>query len=415
MEIATAQSLGIALAVGLIVGLERGWQRTTMTDDVDDGPGVRTFSLVGLSGGRGGLLKPDFFAVIVFLGIAIVAITGYLKSAREKQAAGYTTEIALLITCLLGFLAVRVDASIAIAAAVVTALILGLKPEIHGALKRVQRLELLSTLQLLVVAVVVLPLLPDKAVWVEGLNLHLIGWFVLLVLGLSWLGYVALRLFGEKVGILVTALFGGLTSSTAVTASFARRSVKQPALAASLGRGTLIACTIMPVRMLVLVAIINPALLVAILPGLGTLIGIPLIAAIISFAKQHAHLADSAALELGNPLDLKSAAWFAAFLTVLFVAVPWLQEMFGDAGIYAAAALSGTTDVDAISLTLARKSLSSVSPSTASLGIVVAATCNTFVKAILSSTFSKGLLIRSAGAWLLLAGIAATTVQFLWH
>lgn len=415
MDLETVQSLAIALAVGLIVGLERGWKRTTLADGADDGPGVRTFSLVGLTGGLGGLLKPDLFAIIIFLGVAVIAVTGYLKSTRESQAVGYTTEIALLITWVLGFLAVRENASLAIAAAVITALILGLKPEIHGVLRHIQRLELLSTLQLLVVAVVVLPLLPDKDLWIEGLNLHLIGWFVLLVLSLSWLGYVCLRLFGERAGILLAALLGGLTSSTAVTASFARRSAAQPLLAAPLSRGILLACTIMPLRILFLVAVINSALLVAILPGLATLIAVPLIAALLSNTKEHARQRDASTLDIGNPLDLLSAAWFAAFLTALFVAVPWLQAMFGDAGIYAAAALSGLTDVDAISLTLARKSLSSISASTASLGIIVAATCNTFVKAVLSSTFSKGGLTRSTSAWLLLAGSAATTIQFLWH
>ena len=415
MDVETAQSLAIALAVGLIVGLERGWKRTTLDDDADDGPGARTFSLIGLSGGLGALLKPDFFAVFIFFGVAIIAVTGYLKSSRDKQAAGYTTEIALLITWVLGFLAVRENASLAIAAAVITALILGLKPEIHGVLRQIQRLELLSTLQLLVVAAVVLPLLPDKDLWVEGLNLHLIGWFVLLVLSLSWLGYVCLRLFGERVGILVTALLGGLTSSTAVTASFARRSAEQPLLAASLSTGILVACTIMPIRMIILVAVINPALLTAILPGLATLIGIPLIATFLSLTKPRTRQPDSGTLNLGNPLDLLSAAWFAAFLTALFVVVPWVQALFGDAGIYAAAALSGLTDVDAISLTLARKSLSSIPASTASLGIVVAATCNTFVKAVLSSTFSKGGLNRSTSVYLFLAGVAATTIQFLWH
>jgi len=415
MDLDTVQSLAIALAVGLIVGLERGWKRTTLAEDADDGPGVRTFSLVGLTGGLGGLLKPDLFAIIIFVGVAVIAVTGYLKSNRETQAAGYTTEIALLITWVLGFLAVRENASLAIAAAVITALILGLKPEIHGVLRHIQRLELMSTLQLLVVAVVVLPLLPDKDLWIEGLNLHLIGWFVLLVLSLSWLGYVCLRLFGERVGILVAALLGGLTSSTAVTASFARRSAAQPLLAAPLSRGILLACTIMPLRMLFLVALTNPALLVAILPGLATLITVPLIAALLSMTKEPVPQRDAGALDLGNPLDLLSAVWFAAFLTALFVAVPWLQSMFGDAGIYAAAALSGLTDVDAISLTLARKSDSSISASAASLGIVVAATCNTLVKAILSSTFSKGALTRSTSAWLLLAGVAATTTQFMWH
>ena len=419
MDVETAQSLAIALAVGLIIGLERGWKRSMLEDDTDDGPGVRTFSLVGLTGGLGGLLKPDLFAVIIFFGVAVVAVAGYLKSSRPKQAAGYTTEIALLITWVLGFMAVRQDASLAIAAAVITALILGLKPEIHGVLRHIQRLELLSTLQLLVVAAVVLPLLPDQDLWIEGLNLHLIGWFVLLVLGLSWIGYVCLRLFGERIGILVTALLGGLTSSTAVTASFARRSAEQPLLAASLGRGILLACTIMPMRMLFLVAVTNPALLTAIVPGLATLIGIPLIAILLSLTKRPAHQPDPGALNLGNPLDLLSAAWFAAFLTALFIAVPWVQALFGDAGIYAAAALSGLTDVDAISLTLARKSLASVSSlssipaSTASLGIVVAATCNTFVKAVLASTFSKGGLNRSTSAYLLLAGVAATTVSIL--
>ena len=415
VDIETAQSLAIALAVGLIVGLERGWKRTTLDDDADDGPGVRTFSLVGLIGGLGGLLQPDLFAVIIFFGVAVVAVTGYLKSSREKQATGYTTEIALLITWVLGFLAVREDASLAIAAAVITALILGLKPEIHGVLRHIQRLELLSTLQLLVVAAVVLPLLPDRDLWIEGLNLHLIGWFVLLVLGLSWLGYVCLRLFGERVGILVTAILGGLTSSTAVTATFARRSAEQPLLTDSLSRGILVASTIMPIRMLLLVAVINPALLATILPGLATLVGIPLIAMLLSLTKPRTRQPDSGTLNLGNPLDLLSAAWFAAFLTALFVVVPWVQALFGDAGIYAAAALSGLTDVDAISLTLAKKSLSSISAPTASLGIVVAATCNTFVKAVLSTTFSKGGLNRSTSAYLLLAGVAATIIQFVWH
>lgn len=415
MDLATSRSLAIALAVGLIIGLERGWKRSTMSDVADDGPGVRTFSLVGMAGGLAGLLSDDLFAVIIFVAIALVAVAGYLKSARQQQAAGYTTEIALLITCLLGILAVRGDASLSVAAAVITALILGLKPEIHGALRHIQRLELLSTLQLLVVAVVVLPLLPDKDLGVEGLNLHLIGWFVLLVLGLSWLGYVCLRLFGERVGILLTALLGGLTSSTAVTASFARRSAEQPGLAAMLGRGVLVACTLMPMRMLILISVISPTLLTTILPGLGVLIAVPLAAALISRIGGSSPATEDTPLDLGNPLDLKSAAYFAVFLTALFVAVPWLQAMFGDAGIYAAAALSGLTDVDAISMTLARKSSTSITAEAAALGIIVAAMTNTLVKAVLAGVFSKGRLTRLASVPLLLAGIAASIVQYIAH
>ena len=415
MEVGAFLPLVFALAVGLIIGLERGWKRRDNIDGENDGPGARTFALVGLLGGVGGLLDSVVFAVVIFAAVALIVSVGYVKSAVPGRVPGYTTEVAVLVTYLLGFMAVKNSAELAVGVAVVVALILSLKPEIHGALRHVQRLELLSTLQLLVVAVVVLPLLPNEDIWIQGFNPHLIGWFVLLVLGLSWLGYIALRFFSERLGVLVTAFLGGLASSTAVTASFARRTAQQPALAAPFGRGILVACMIMPVRLLILVAVINHELLIPLLPGFTMLIGVPLVAIVIASLKPASTQPRVNDLDLGTPLDIKSAAWFGAFLSALSIAVPWMQSMFGDMGIYGAAALSGLSVVDAIGLTLARESLSQLSESAASLGIVIAATSNTFVKAILSSTFSKGALARSTGFPLLLTGVAATLVQWLWQ
>jgi len=409
METADVTALAIALATGVIVGLERGWERVSREDS---GPGLRTFALAAFAGGLTGVFDSEPLALLVFALLGIITVAGYVMSGRTVSAPGYTTEFALVITFVLGLLATRGFPQLAIAAAVVTALVLGLKPEIHGALRQIQRLELLSTLQLLVVAAVVLPLLPDRDIWIEGLNLHLIGWFVLLILGLSWLGYVSLRLFGQRLGILLTAVLGGMTSSTAVTATFSRRAQAEPRLAPALRTGIILACTIMPIRVGVLVYVINPALLHEILPGLLALVLVPLLPALRSLLTQHATGTEKP-LELGNPLDLKSAALFAAFLTSLFVVMPWLQSTFGVAGIYAASAISGLTDVDAISLTLARKSLDGVAMETAALGIIIATASNTIVKAIIAATFSARLLLKNTGMLLVAAAIVAGSVQFL--
>ncbi|MCP5180404.1 MAG: MgtC/SapB family protein [Pseudomonadales bacterium] len=408
MEPSVALSFAVALACGVIIGLERGWVRS---NEPGGGPGIRTFALVALLGAICAWLDVLALTVTAFVSLVAVACTGYILSAREARQFGYTTEIALLITYFLGLLAVQGEPSLAIAAAVVTALILGLKPEIHGALKHVERLELLSTLQLLVAFAVILPLLPDRDLWLDGLNLHLIGWFVLLVLGISWLGYVCLRLFGERLGLLLAALFGGLTSSTAVTASFARRASRQPELLPHLARGILLACTIMPVRMLLIVTVVNQDLLMRIAPGLLALLVVPLMAAAVIRSPRRQHEGADSSLELGNPLDLASAAMFAGFLTVLFVAVPWLETAFGHSGVLVMAAVSGLTDVDAISLTLARHSLTSLPPETAALGMVIAAAVNTIVKAGIAIGFSSGQLSRTTSLPLLLGALLAGLVQ----
>lgn len=409
-QTADVTELGIALATGVIIGLERGWERVSRDDQ---GPGLRTFTLAGLSGGLSGLVGSEPFTLVFFALLGAIVLAGYVITSHTPAGVGYTTEFALLLTFVLGVLATRGYANLAIAAAVVTALVLGLRPEIHGALRHIQRLELLSTLQLLVVAAVVLPLLPDRDLGFAGLNLHLIGWFVLLVLGLSWLGYVSLRIFGQRLGILLTAILGGMTSSTAVTATFARRAAAHPELLPVLRTGVVLACSIMPIRIAVIVTLVNPDLFVSIAPGLAALLIVPLLAALPALGNQRS--APDTPLDLGNPLDLKSAALFAVFLTALFVAVPWLQATFGHIGIYAAAAASGLTDVDAISLTLSRKSLESISENAAALGIIIAAASNTVVKAVIATTFSEQRLLRGAGLPLLAAAVLASAVQFLIH
>ena len=391
--------LAVALGAGLIIGLERGWSRVA---ENAIGPGIRTFTLVALLGGTLASLDVLWLTAIGFVGVGALAMLGYRATAKRFQDYGYTTEVAVLMAYASGVAAGMAQPLLAASVAVVTALALGLKPELHEFVGRLKRLEVLSTIQLLVVALVLLPILPREDVWLPGLNFRTIGWFVLLILSLSYLGYVSVRLLGDRLGILLTSLFGGLTSSTAVTATFGRLASRQPQAIHLISSGTLLANAVMPVRLLILATIVNNALLAELAPPLLMLAGIPVVLAIWG-AVRSSEPSGTATLALKNPLELKAGILFAAYLTVLFIAVPWLEGRFGSQGLYVASLFSGLTDVDAIGLTLARKSNADIALEVAGTAIVLAALANTAVKAGLAALTSNGALTRSVSLPLLAA------------
>ncbi len=395
--------------VGVVLGLERGWSQSA---DGKSDPGIRTFALVGLLGGMLATLDAALYGALGFVVVAFIAMLGYRTTARRRHEYGYTTEIALLIAYA-GGLAAGLDRPVqAMSVAAITALTLGLKPELHQFVGRLKRLEVLSTIQLLVVAVVLLPLLPDHDVFLPGLNFRTIGWFALLILGLSYLGYVSVRLFGDRLGILLTAFFGGLTSSTAVTATLSRMAAGEPSARQLLGSGVLLACAVMPLRLLVLTGVVNAELLPYLAMPLGMLSGVVVVAAIITGLREKSR-ETSGALTLSNPFELKGAAIFAGFITVLFIVTPWLEQQLGATGLYLASVLSGLTDVDAIGLTLAQQSNDGISIATASTAIFLAAAANTLVKGIMAAVLSEGVLLAQVGATLFTATAAAAATLFL--
>ncbi|MCG8695509.1 MAG: MgtC/SapB family protein, partial [Minwuiales bacterium] len=217
--------LAVALASGMLIGLERGWEGR----DLPEGSriaGVRTFGLVGLLGGAVVLFAGDFsgvFLAAVALGLALFAAVAYWRASRIAADIGITTLVVLLLAFVLGALAGAGYLVPASAAAVVVAILLGIKPELHGILQRMDRTELLASLRLLLLSVVVLPVLPDQGYgpW-QALNPYRIWWMVVLIAAISYAGYLSIRLIGTRRGILLTGLLGGLASSTAVTLSFAR-------------------------------------------------------------------------------------------------------------------------------------------------------------------------------------------------
>mgnify|MGYP003332862521 CR=1 FL=1 len=415
MDEALWHRLGVALGIGLVVGLERGWK----TRDKHEGQrlaGIRTFALAGLSGGvLAALSLPDRFLVLAAgtLVVGALVVVGYVISAREQKDFGMTTEFGMLATFGLGAVAVLGAPFEAVAAAIVMTLLLGFKTEVHAAVERLERHELFATLQLVSIAAVLVPLLPDRRMgpW-ESLNPRVIGMLVLLIAGLSYVGYFAVRVLGARIGLLLTAVFGALSSSTAVTVAYSKRARASRAPVALLAGGIGLAAATMSLRLLLAVSAVHVQLLRLLWPTLAVLAAVPVLA--IAFTVARARNEEAAQVELSNPLQLSTALTFGGLLAALSIATAGMQTWLGDAGTYAVATLAGFVDVDAVTLTLAHGAVSDgLEPLTAARGIVIAALVNTGVKAGIAATLGGRAMARSATAILVAALIGGAVTALL--
>jgi uncharacterized membrane protein (DUF4010 family) len=415
MEEALWHRLAIALGIGLIVGLERGW-KTRGQHGGQRLAGFRTFALAGLFGGVVAALSlPDRFAVLAAgtLVVGALVVGGYLISVREQHDYGMTTELAMLATFGLGAIAVLGAPFEAAAAGIVMTLLLGFKSEFHHVIERLDRAELLATLQLIAIAAVLVPVLPDREMgpW-QAVNPHVIGKFVALIVGLSYLGYFAVRMLGPRLGLMLTALFGGLSSSTAVAVAYARRARAAQAPVALLAAGIGLAAATMLPRLVVVIGVVHRPLLGALWPTFVALTIVPLVAVAVTMRRTRGTTPGPVALT--NPLQLSAALTFGVFLTVLFIAAAALRLWLGDAGAYAVAAIAGLADVDAVTIALAREAATgSLDPLIAERAIVIAALVNTAVKAALAALLGGAPMLRSATLVLLTAlatGVVAAVV-----
>ena len=411
MDLSVATGLATALAIGLIIGIERGWELREVREGLRSA-GVRTFGLTGLFGGISALFAAELgvsaFAVAL-LGLTGIIIASYALTALQTKDFGATTELALLVTFGLGALAVRDFKTEAVAAAVVVTGLLGFKGELHHSLEHIDQQELRGTLQLLLIAAVILPLLPDQDLgpW-QALNPRTIGLLVLLIAGISYVGYFAMRLFGTRVGLLVSAILGGLTSSTAATVSFARMARHSEASTALLGAGIALAAATMAIRLLLEVAVVNVAIIPRLVLPFAALTFVPSIAALV-IARRTQPGAAAAPLIVKNPLELGTAVGFGAILALVFLLIRLAQTWFGDAGIYAVSAISGIADVDAVSLSLAQAANTDLPASVAATGILLVVFINTVVKALLATLIGGWSLAR----WCLPILLAALGLGFV--
>lgn len=413
----TTLNLAIALLLGAIIGLERGWDARAQAAG-ERIAGIRTFALIGLLGGVAALLAREItewaFPVLLIsvVAIALVAFSQRLAHIRNFSITG---TIGMVLTFCYGAIAVAVDPAIATGAAVVTALILDNKKEIHGLVNKLQAHELDAALKLLVISVVMLPLLPNEDMGPGGvLNPREIWWMVVLIASVSFVGYFAIRLAGTSKGILFTSLFAGLSSSTALTLHYARQSNLAPDVSPQFASGILIACGTMFPRILIYCALINPALLSSLVWPVVVMTLLLYLPAFIIWKRHQERLEVSRPELTKNPLDLKSALVFGVLLVAILLLGKFLQEWLGDLGIYVLATTSGIADVDAITLSLTRMSQDTLALQTAVIGIVIAAATNNLVKAGIAGAIGRRELgTRVAGPMVmsLVAGLAVAWLQ----
>ncbi|MEC7377449.1 MAG: MgtC/SapB family protein [Pseudomonadota bacterium] len=410
-------NLAVALLLGAIIGLERGWDAREQKSG-ERIAGIRTFALVGLLGGVSALLAreiTEWAFPVLLISVVAMAIVAYSERLQHIRNFSITGMVGMVLTFCFGAVAVAVDPVIATAAAVVTAIILDNKEKIHGWVNKLKEHELDAALKLLLISVVMLPILPDEKMGPGGvLNPREIWWMVVLIASISFVGYFAIRVAGTRKGILFTSLFAGLSSSTALTLHFARQASKNPQLNAPLATGILIACGTMFPRILVYCQVINPALL-------PTLVGPVLVMTVLLYVpaiaiwRSNARRADVSQPTLNqNPLDLTSALVFGALLTAIILLGEFLRNWLGNAGIYALAATSGIADVDAITLSLTRMSNDTLAMSTAVIGIVIAAASNNLVKSGMAWAIGNrkvGLLVGGPMVLSLAAGLLTAWLQ----
>ena len=391
-----------AVGIGLAIGLEREHSDLTRedahgrpADRPDDTPeertrevglGVRTFALLGLVGWTLAILG-DANMLIQPIGMAcVVLVLGaqFVLAARKHDDIGATTEIAAIAVLVIGGL-VHTDRRLAVVLGVVTALLLVSKPWMRRTVVRLRTVEVAATIQLAVLVAVMLPLLPDEPLdpW-NAVPPRKVGMFVVLLAGVEYVGYVLTRLLGASRGAVITGLVGGLTSSTAVTASMAR-SIKagQDPRAAQIA--TLLANLVMCIRLGVITALLAPQLVGHLALPLGAMAGVLVVVSVVTWLRIRRDGTTVQQLELKNPFSLVPALTMGAILVTILFASKLATVYFGDHGFLVASAASGLGDVDAISLAAARAvNAGELSLAIGALAIVIAAASNALTKSILS-------------------------------
>jgi uncharacterized membrane protein (DUF4010 family) len=410
-ELENFKLLGIAFAIGLLIGLERGW-RQRENDEGTRVAGLRTYGLIGLMGGIGGLLAEHIgpiLPIVMFLVLTLVLLVAYSLSQEKSEDVGITSMIASLMTFMLGTLTFYGYAVLASSTAVVVTLLLGFKPLLHEWINKLERSELEATLKLLLISVVMLPILPDQGYgpW-ELLNPYNIWLLVVLIAGISYAGYFAVRILGDRHGPVVTGALGGLVSSTAVSLNLSRYCKQNPEMKNALASGILMACATMFVRTLLLVSILNQVLMRVLLPSLLVMSILTYLIALILW-KKAGDVSTRHEFGLENPFQLGMALKFAAFLTVILLLSKIAKLYFGDIGTYFLAAVSGIADVDAITLSMSKLSPGGSELKVATRAILIAVSVNSCVKGIISWVIgghSMGLRVGGTMIMAVLAGLA---------
>lgn len=416
LDIGLVQNFATAIFIGALVGVEREKRKERAIGAFG---GLRTFILFALMGAIAAWLSVQLTQPWIFLcmgvSVAGLLIAGYLGERRSQaeHSPGLTSEAAGMVVYLLGGACLYGYTGTAVALAVVTSGLLALKEPLHALVEKINPDDLSAGLKLLFASFIVLPLLPRSPVDPWGaLNPSKLWLLVVLISGLSLAGYAAVRTFGASKGTVLTGAFGGLVSSTAVTLSFSKASKEeQGGDALALSSGILLAWTVMFGRVLAEVAVVYPPMLQRILlPMLAMGICAGGFAGFYYYRAHRGELQVHTDMGLKNPFSLSAAIRFALFFAMILLAVKGVQLYYPGGGVYLIALLAGTTDVDAITLSMADSARDGGDMGEAVRAVVLAILANTVMKGGMAVTLASPALRRNIGiataAVLIVAAIA---------
>lgn len=404
---------GVALFIGILVGLQREYAH-----DPDDESGqksfagVRTFALLGLVGCAAAFAAEILQAPYVFIGVllpigALIVIAYFVLANRGSV--GITTEVAAVVTLLAGALCFWDQLAIAVAMGVTTTVLLSLKIELHGFVDRLTREDMVAALKFAIITAIILPILPDVNYGpppLDVINPYKIWLMVVLISGISFLGYVLFKLVGSRRGTGLTGLLGGLVSSTATTLSFSQRSHKSGQLAKPFALAIIIAWTIMFARVLVEVGATHFPLLDELWLPLVAAAAAGLIYGLYLYLAPRAD--DEEDVQISNPFELRPAITFGILYGIILLVARAGQVYLGETGVYLSSIASGLADVDAITLSMTELSRSgNLALPTAAQAIVLAVVANTVVKGgIVLAAGSKPLRKAVLPGFLLVLAVA---------
>jgi uncharacterized membrane protein (DUF4010 family) len=394
--------LGIALGLGLLVGLEREKSASEMA-------GVRTIPLITVWGTLAAWLSLRFGGGVIAASIlalaALIVVSNVHLLRKGEYDSGLTSEMAILAMFGVGALLAVGPTEIAIAIGGGVAVLLHAKEWLHGISSKLDRRDLTAIMRFALIALVILPILPNRPFGpFNVLNLREIWWMVVLIVGISLGGYIAWRFFGARAGVVLGGILGGVISSTATTVSYAKRS-RRVDTAGLFAAVVMIANAVVMVRVLVEIWAVGRVLFASAVGPVGILLGVQAVTAAILVRRKED--AESEQPEQEDPAELKSALAFGALYAVVLLAVAATTHYVGNRGLYLVSILSGLTDVDAITLSISRLTSGGSLPIPTAWRLIVIATMSNllFKTAIVAVLGSRRMLATVAT----LSGIAVAT------
>jgi len=413
MNLNIFQPFFLSLFLGALLGFERAYTQKGNGKADDLIGGIRTYSLISLTGCISSFIDSSVrpgFLLAAFASIAGLVLIVYGMTFYRNNERGLTTEISIILCFTLGIIVQRGHYALAASITVIIMLMLYLKSYMENLSGKIEQEDILAVIKFAMITFVVLPVfdpgfsiplrdaaggeLPLYQNYPALADMPLVNprnvWLmVVLISGISFTGYIAIKLLGSRKGIGLTGFLGGLVSSTATTITFAKRSTSEKGLSLSFSLAVLLACSTMFPRVLVEVAVVNPSLLkhLAVTMGAMALAGFTVCFVIWKITGKET----TDDVPLANPFNILPAVKFGLLYAVIVLMTRFISIVAGDSGVYIVSVLSGMTDVDAITLTMSN--LSKQDPSKmeqAAVAVTLAAFSNTLMKAVMAFAIGSG-------------------------